>query len=1001
MSGIKKIRRKTLFKRVLYPLLAVIIVQYCFLVLCIELSGSIEKIREGELASFENRVKTAKSYMDSSIFVRFMDIDDVSGVFESALGSSSANTGKDFGEALEDDELVSNALALSYDTLINTIKRNNATGGFILLETGDGGVKQGISIDVSETRRSGYNNSDVIIKHMMPEVAQKLNLEISSGFTEGFELSEASDASFYQRPFLETAMLRTKISYWSTPFSLQGGGTEVISYSRALSRRDGEPYGVFGIDISTDRLKDILPSGNITSSEGVYMLALVDKKQEMIWPLVTNFPDGQSLWKDGELINITGNTELNNLVEISAVNGCEGRVYADIQYINQAKFNATVSGWRWAVVGVATDGAILSGTWGFRGLLLVSLLISLIFGFVSVLIISGVIVRPISRLVNYIREHKGKVMRGFMQTNIYEIDELSAAIGEMSQSVADYSSKLVQVMGYADIAIGAFEWKRGDKEVFCTGSFFKVFGLEGMDENCNIPIAKMRETLAGVARNKDLTGRFNHYDNESIYRINDENNDCRDDGCLWASLRLFDESDKIFGIAKDITREVREMLKMLYERDYDILTDLLNRRAFDAKFQELFNEPENLKNAALIMLDLDNLKFINDTYGHDCGDNYIKAMSSVLKKLNFPNVLKSRMSGDEFYVFIYGCEDKSEVRYIISCIKTLAGEASVAMPGGSELRVRVSAGVAWYPDDTRDWKMLKKYSDFAMYMSKRTIKGGFCEFSMDDYNREAYLLNKREELNIFIDNEYIVFHFQPIVDAHTGEIYAYEALMRSKLKSLVSPTEILKLAKSQSKLYQIERLTVFKSMEQFFTTEKGTSGKYRMFMNSIASQRLSDLDIEELINKYEKYLSQVVIEITEEEENDFYSTMKKSEMVHSFGGKLALDDFGSGYNGEALLLKIQPDFIKLDITLVRNIHKNIDKQNLMKNIVEYCKARDIKIIAEGVEKLEEMEYLIKHGADYLQGFYVSRPELNPPDVYEESLAQIKRINGADNGESQI
>ena len=148
--------------------------------------------------------------------------------------------------------------------------------------------------------------------------------------------------------------------------------------------------------------------------------------------------------------------------------------------------------------------------------------------------------------------------------------------------------------------------------------------------------------------------RKNEQDHIYIFEIPDK------EDLFWVRLSIRYEEDKIVGLAEDITKETLELKKMEYERDYDLLTNILNRRAFNARLEQLFQKGKDvLGTAALMMIDLDNLKFLNDSYGHDFGDKYIQKTAAGLKKYTPKESVVARMSGDEFFVFFYGYDPKS------------------------------------------------------------------------------------------------------------------------------------------------------------------------------------------------------------------------------------------------------------------------------------------------------------------------------------------------------
>ncbi|HHX61113.1 MAG TPA: bifunctional diguanylate cyclase/phosphodiesterase, partial [Epulopiscium sp.] len=379
------------------------------------------------------------------------------------------------------------------------------------------------------------------------------------------------------------------------------------------------------------------------------------------------------------------------------------------------------------------------------------------------------------------------------------------------------------------------------------------------------------------------------------------------------------------------------------------------------------------------MWDLDNLKYINDTYGHDHGDRYIQKAASILNEFTIYNAIVARMSGDEFYTFIYGYKEKEEIRKRIKEIQTRLYNTLLIMPDDETLRIRASAGIAWYPEDSKDYDELVKYSDFTMYEIKSKDKGNIGEFNKANYNKDSILLHGKEELNHFIDQELVKYAFQPIVEIKTGKVFAYEALMRPQTKKLSSPLDVIRLAQSQSKLYEIERLTWFKAME-CFEEQKEHFGDTKIFINSIPSYVLSKQDLEVFEKKFSNYLSRIVIEITENEQSNEECTKIKQETAARWGSHLALDDFGSGYNSEVALLVLSPKFVKIDMTIVQGIDTDENRQKLLSNIISYAKIRDIKIIAEGVESKAQMSKLIEFGVDYMQGHYLGKPQIVPQEV---------------------
>ena len=170
---------------------------------------------------------------------------------------------------------------------------------------------------------------------------------------------------------------------------------------------------------------------------------------------------------------------------------------------------------------------------------------------------------------------------------------------------------------------------------------------------------------------------------------------------------------------------VAERNRIEHERDYDALTGLYSRQAFFRVCGELFEKPDTLRHAALMMTDLDNLKTINDTYGHDWGDIYLRQTAHSLRQNSPGGTVVARLSGDEFLLLFYGYETQEALRADIKKLEENFAQSSAALPDGKRLCIRMSGGVAWYPEDALDLDTLKKYADFAMYEVKHSTKARY------------------------------------------------------------------------------------------------------------------------------------------------------------------------------------------------------------------------------------------------------------------------------------
>ena len=617
------------------------------------------------------------------------------------------------------------------------------------------------------------------------------------------------------------------------------------------------------------------------------------------------------------------------------------------------------------------------------------ILITLAVGFVCSWLISRRLARPVAKLSAEVAaaEADSSAIPHLSATGIRELDQFSSAFTQLSKDVLDSSTRFLRIMKLASAELGGYELR--DDSVYVTDNFFSMLGLAQEQPDPLTP--KAFRALMGT-----LEQRW-------FYRLSPANNKVfaipQPDGSThYITLRvthILGENASEVGLAEDMTTTVLEQQRIEHERDYDTLTGLYRRRAFDRACEALFQQPEKLGCAALLMMDLDNLKHINDTYGHDWGDQYIHRTGRCLAE-NTPNgTVVSRLSGDEFVLLFYGYSSQDQIREKIRTLSSAMQKSVAILPSGNELRISISGGVAWYPANGTDMDTLKKYADFALYQVKRTNKGHLEEFSMEIYQQEAQAAQLRRDFQQLLTEERVYYVFQPIFSARTGKVMAYEALMRSDMEALRSPATIMKLAREQGALCEIERLTFFKSLENFdhLRSEGLVRRNTMLFINSIASVCLPREDSEYMDSRWHELCRQMVIEITEEEEID-HEALEAKRHVPGFSGMFALDDYGSGFANENSLLELSPRFIKVDIAIIRGIDTDPDKQQIVQNIVAYAHPRSMQIIAEGVETAAELRKVIELGADALQGYFLAKPAAVPAKMAPAARKVIAEYSSA-------
>lgn len=291
-------------------------------------------------------------------------------------------------------------------------------------------------------------------------------------------------------------------------------------------------------------------------------------------------------------------------------------------------------------------------------------------------------------------------------------------------------------------------------------------------------------------------------------------------------------------------------------------------------------------------------------------------------------------------------------------------------------------------------------SAFALFEADSDSSSAVKVFHPDSYEKSKEDFYSLLKLSQLIEDNLFIYHFQPIVSAHTGDIVAYEALMRSDPSIGYGPLEILDLAKKRGRLYDIELATIRNSL-QALSENQNVFESRKLFINSIPSQMLTDRDFASILSDYGELLEKTVIEFTEHTEVSDDSLKHIRERLKNSRMGLAIDDYGTGYSNTSNLMRYSPDFVKLDRSLIADIDKNPKMQLLVSGIIDFIHSTGGMALAEGVETLDEVRTMINLSVDLLQGYYVSRPKpvlLN--EISETIRDEILKINLESQGSIQ-
>ncbi|WP_243122319.1 EAL domain-containing protein [Clostridium perfringens] len=433
------------------------------------------------------------------------------------------------------------------------------------------------------------------------------------------------------------------------------------------------------------------------------------------------------------------------------------------------------------------------------------------------------------------------------------------------------------------------------------------------------------------------------------------------------------------GYVHNITKEKEAHLKLEYISYYDELTGLNNRKQFKNIIEkELEKHIVSESRGALIIIDIDNFKFINDSYGHKCGDILLEKFSEDLKKIFNDDQLLCRFGGDEFLIFIssisYLNEINTTVRKIMDILKNPYDI------NGHKIYSSTSIGVSVFPDDGEDFEVLLKNADAAMYIAKSNGKNQWQMFNNNISREINRIYSIQRGLRTALDNDEMFVVFQPKVRLTDDEVNGFEALLRWKSNEIgfVSPGEFIPVAENTRLIIPIGKFVL---REVFAKVKYLLSEGYDNFKIAVnlSEIQLRDGNLLEYFNSLieEFNVSPKYIEVEITESMIMKSVDKNIEcllQIKELGASIALDDFGTGYSSLNHLTKLPIDVLKIDRSFVIDMAENDKSRYIVENIIQLSHKLGMTVVAEGVEEKEQVDYLRSIECDTVQGFYYSKPE---------------------------
>lgn len=459
----------------------------------------------------------------------------------------------------------------------------------------------------------------------------------------------------------------------------------------------------------------------------------------------------------------------------------------------------------------------------------------------------------------------------------------------------------------------------------------------------------------------------------------------KDGKVVWVRINTVmkwsDEGEPLHNISvvEDISESKTAEARIEHLATHDSLTSLPNRAMFGEILNRRLTEAAGAQRdlCALLFIDLDRFKSINDSLGHQTGDSVLKAVTNRITSGVRSSDRVARFGGDEFVVLLGDIKDAGQASAIAEQIlRSLQLPVKVS---GRELRVTASIGVAVYPDDGDDPQALLRHADMAMYAAKEDGRNEVCRYSPDLGTSSIRQVTLETHLARGLERDEFLLQYQPRVDVVSGQVVGAEALMRwwnSELGT-IPPVQFIPVAEACSLIIPLGRWAILKACEQAVQWNEKAQSPVFVSVN-LSPRQFRDTElIHQIWAALEKTglpASQLELEITETAVMaNLEESVRIARSIREMGVHLALDDFGTGYSSLAQLRRIPLDALKIDRSFVRDIADSSEDRAITAAVVAMAKELNIAVVAEGVETVEQAEILTELRCDQLQGFYFGRP----------------------------
>jgi len=437
------------------------------------------------------------------------------------------------------------------------------------------------------------------------------------------------------------------------------------------------------------------------------------------------------------------------------------------------------------------------------------------------------------------------------------------------------------------------------------------------------------------------------------------------------------ELTNYIAISTDITerKEAEKHIHLLAY--YDVLTGLPNRTLLHDRLEQVLAAAHRDKHKfALMFLDLDRFKYVNDSMGHATGDALLQTVAQRLQECVREGDTVSRIGGDEFIVLLRETDVEGAAHVAQNILNSLAIPCDI---GKTQISTNASIGISIYPDHAGDVDTLIKNADMAMYSAKEEGRNNFQLYAPEMNLRATRVFSMEKDLRLALERNEFLLHYQPQVDLRSGRICGAEALLRWRHpeNGYISPAEFIPVAEETGQIIPIGEWVLHTACAQLATWRQQGIPVFPVAVN-LSIRQLRQPNLAQLVATALKDMrlhpSDLELELTEGiMMGDTQAAMTFLTQMHELGVRLSIDDFGTGFSSLNYLKKMPLDRLKIDRSFVRDIETDESDAAIVRSIISLGHRLKLRVIAEGVETLEQLDFLRVRGCDEIQGYYFSRP----------------------------